>query len=65
MITSIHDSDVCSIASAMLKAVSIYKNGLKIIHINGESLLKKIDELRSVLLILMTVSHYHQIISLM
>jgi len=30
----------------MLKAVSIYKNGLKIIHINGESLLKKIDELR-------------------
>jgi len=40
------DEEVCSIASAMIKTISSYKNGLKILHINAQSLLKKIDEFR-------------------
>jgi len=39
------DEDVYSIASAMIKRISRYKNGLKIVHINAQSLLKNIDEL--------------------
>jgi len=40
------DEDVCSIASAMIKTRSSYKNGPKIVHLNAQSLLKKIDEFR-------------------
>jgi len=40
------NEEVCSIASAMIKTISSYKNGLKIVHLNAQSLLKKIDELR-------------------
>jgi len=38
------DEDVCSIASAMIKTISRLKNGLKIVHLNALSLLKKVDE---------------------
>jgi len=38
------DEDVNSIASAMIKTISRYKNGLKIVHINAQSLLKNIHE---------------------
>jgi len=40
------DEEVCSIASAMIKTISSYKIGLKIVHLNAQSLLKKIDEFR-------------------
>jgi len=30
----------------MIKTISSYKNGLKIVHLNAQSLLKKIDEFR-------------------
>jgi len=40
------DEEVCSIANAFKKTISSYKNGLKIVHLNAQSLLKKIDELR-------------------
>jgi len=40
------DEEVFSIASAMIDTISSYKNGLNIVHLNAQSLLKKIDEFR-------------------
>jgi len=46
LIITIQVEEVCPIASAMIKTISSYKNGLKILHLNAQSLLKKIDEFR-------------------
>jgi len=40
------DEEACSIATAMIKTISSYKNGPKIVHLNAQSLLKKVDEFR-------------------
>jgi len=40
------DEEVCFIASSMIKIISSYKICLKIVHLNAQSLLKKIDEFR-------------------
>jgi len=37
------DKEVCSIASPMIKTISSYKKSLKSVHLNAQSLLKKVE----------------------